>query len=206
MAGITSIIYYHNIETSNFPKLLLGTVFLNLPLFWFLTYLQCLESSINIIIDQFQLFMCNCHMGQQDGGFLPSIRVQNGWRNHHPLDLRGLSAPFSLTMMSLRSINYDLIHDHFAPNTNPFTSSITYNCDHAASFYPSPMHYHFLLSQLGELTPPFPFTKPPPGFKVSILQSLSPEGRDQILSLSLQTQLSWHFNVHYWAAKAVGVS
>lgn len=27
MAGITSIIYYHNIETSNFPKLLLGTVF-----------------------------------------------------------------------------------------------------------------------------------------------------------------------------------
>ncbi|CDQ62519.1 unnamed protein product [Oncorhynchus mykiss] len=24
MAGITSIIYYHNIETSNFPKLLLG--------------------------------------------------------------------------------------------------------------------------------------------------------------------------------------
>lgn len=28
MAGITSIIYYHNIETSNFPKLLLGTVFL----------------------------------------------------------------------------------------------------------------------------------------------------------------------------------
>lgn len=32
MAGITSIIYYHNIETSNFPKLLLGTVFLNLPL------------------------------------------------------------------------------------------------------------------------------------------------------------------------------
>lgn len=26
MAGITSIIYYHNIETSNFPKLLLGTV------------------------------------------------------------------------------------------------------------------------------------------------------------------------------------
>lgn len=27
MAGITSIVYYHNIETSNFPKLLLGTVF-----------------------------------------------------------------------------------------------------------------------------------------------------------------------------------
>lgn len=27
MAGITSIIYYHNIETSNFPKLLLGAVF-----------------------------------------------------------------------------------------------------------------------------------------------------------------------------------
>ncbi|CAB1323516.1 unnamed protein product, partial [Coregonus sp. 'balchen'] len=25
MAGITSIIYYHNIETSNFPKLLLGS-------------------------------------------------------------------------------------------------------------------------------------------------------------------------------------
>lgn len=24
MAGITSIVYYHNIETSNFPKLLLG--------------------------------------------------------------------------------------------------------------------------------------------------------------------------------------
>lgn len=31
MAGITSIIYYHNIETSNFPKLLLGTVLFNLP-------------------------------------------------------------------------------------------------------------------------------------------------------------------------------
>lgn len=30
MAGITSIIYYHNIETSNFPKLLLGTVFTTL--------------------------------------------------------------------------------------------------------------------------------------------------------------------------------
>lgn len=29
MAGITSIVYYHNIETSNFPKLLLGTVFAN---------------------------------------------------------------------------------------------------------------------------------------------------------------------------------
>lgn len=27
MAAITSIIYYHNIETSNFPKLLLGTCF-----------------------------------------------------------------------------------------------------------------------------------------------------------------------------------
>lgn len=27
MAGITSIVYYHNIETSNFPKLLLGTFF-----------------------------------------------------------------------------------------------------------------------------------------------------------------------------------
>lgn len=26
MAGITSIVYYHNIETSNFPKLLLGIV------------------------------------------------------------------------------------------------------------------------------------------------------------------------------------
>ena len=24
MAGVTSIIYYHNIETSNFPKLLIG--------------------------------------------------------------------------------------------------------------------------------------------------------------------------------------
>lgn len=32
MAGITSIIYYHNIETSNFPKLLLGTVFLHLAM------------------------------------------------------------------------------------------------------------------------------------------------------------------------------
>lgn len=31
MAGITSIIYYHNIETSNFPKLLLGTVLFNSP-------------------------------------------------------------------------------------------------------------------------------------------------------------------------------
>lgn len=79
MAGITSIIYYHNIETSNFPKLLLGTVFLNLPLFRFLTlYLQCLKSTINIIIDQFQLFVGNCHMGQQDEGFILSIRVQNG--------------------------------------------------------------------------------------------------------------------------------
>lgn len=27
MSGIASIIYYHNIETSNFPKLLIGTVF-----------------------------------------------------------------------------------------------------------------------------------------------------------------------------------
>lgn len=31
MAGITSIIYYHNIETSNFPKLLLGTVLFDSP-------------------------------------------------------------------------------------------------------------------------------------------------------------------------------
>lgn len=50
--------------------------------------------------------------------------------------------------------------------------------------------HHFLLSQLGELTPPITSAKPPPGFKVSILQSLSLEGRDQILNLSLQTQLS----------------
>lgn len=35
MAGITSIIYYHNIETSNFPKLLLGKVLLTSPsLIW----------------------------------------------------------------------------------------------------------------------------------------------------------------------------
>lgn len=38
MAGITSIIYYHNIETSNFPKLLLGTVFL---IYLFLSFVLC---------------------------------------------------------------------------------------------------------------------------------------------------------------------
>lgn len=50
MAGITSIIYYHNIETSNFPKLLLGKVLLPSPT-WFdlwlaheldVSMLQCL--------------------------------------------------------------------------------------------------------------------------------------------------------------------
>lgn len=48
MAGITSIVYYHNIETSNFPKLLLGTVFSNsiiLYLFTCLLLLVCVGSS-----------------------------------------------------------------------------------------------------------------------------------------------------------------
>lgn len=47
MAGITSIIYYHNIETSNFPKLLLGTVS---------TTTFVLEVAVNTLIDHFQLF------------------------------------------------------------------------------------------------------------------------------------------------------
>lgn len=51
-----------------------------------------------------------------------------------------------------------------------------------------PIHYHFLFSQLGELTPPITSAKV--GFKVTILQPLFLEGRDQILSLSLQNQLS----------------
>jgi len=43
MAGITSIVYYHNIETSNFPKLLLGTVFLNSATLCFLSHLPAEE-------------------------------------------------------------------------------------------------------------------------------------------------------------------
>lgn len=46
MAGITSIVYYHNIETSNFPKLLLGTGA-------FVTF--AFEGPVNTIIDRFQL-------------------------------------------------------------------------------------------------------------------------------------------------------
>lgn len=54
MAGITSIIYYHNIETSNFPKLLLGTVFTTVLLPDFVTFV--LKVPENTTIDPFQLF------------------------------------------------------------------------------------------------------------------------------------------------------
>ena len=51
MAGITSIIYYHNIETSNFPKLLLGTVFTTVMVCDFV-----LKVPLHTIMDHFQLF------------------------------------------------------------------------------------------------------------------------------------------------------
>lgn len=54
MAGITSIVYYHNIETSNFPKLLLGTVFTTVLVRDIVTFV--LKVPVNTIIDHFQLF------------------------------------------------------------------------------------------------------------------------------------------------------
>lgn len=54
MAGITSIIYYHNIETSNFPKLLLGAVFTTRLAPDFVMFV--LQVAVNTIIEHFQLF------------------------------------------------------------------------------------------------------------------------------------------------------
>lgn len=138
-----------------------------------------------------QLFVCNCHMGQQDEGFIPSICEQNSRRNHHPLDLHGFSAPFSLTIMSLRSINYDLIHDHLPLNKHlsiPLPPCIipSSSVSSVNSHLPSPPPSRLWASR-------------------SLFFSL-PVGKRSDRNLSLQTQLSWRFNVHYWAAKAVGVS
>lgn len=44
LAAITSIIYYHNIETSNFPKLLFGTVCLKWTL---MKWIQLMKTEIN---------------------------------------------------------------------------------------------------------------------------------------------------------------